>query len=633
MSFLDDVQEDVGVGRNVACWPAKETASGVFEEPTTGNTVLLTTDPNPSQEISKTDDEQRRAGSRSAHQPIIGRLGEGTCSFEMYVKPSGTAGTAPMGDLFYEAVLGTKTTGTTTQGIILVNTASCHRMQTSFDVAATTDMNVGDGLRLSSAGGQSLGADGEIRFIESITSGTIVVVPGWSKVPTTSDSVTPCVTYKLSNAFDSSYSVLVRYSDLTQALIGMKMNQLSMTIDGTSPFKVTVEGMFLSRVITGEDVMRSGPDQTTMSDNPPTRDDLTTTDLTFGASYKRLEIGSRINLQEYDSAGATTGTPETKLTVSAVNTSGASINTVAVAARGASPISVLKASNRSFNADTQYPTVEQAGNYNIPVDGHLKMRIDDRSYIEIDLSSIAGSNITAATVFPVINTQLAASNDYGLYRYDADLAPGYLGTDMVRYDSVAEDGAGSLRMRSPAWGNWSRLQVVDSGKSGSMHATLFTGAFTNWGTEIRIDPWDPGVTDIGKPLSNHVGWAVLNGWNYCLTSLQITLNNNLEALGDEKCNTADPTGFSDSSLRSVTGSVEAVFKGRDADRFYDAENQINYSLLCQVGLTLGYSTAIWMPHINIDSVTVSGENRQNISFNITSFADTVDEEEFRMAFG
>ncbi|TET09090.1 hypothetical protein E3J84_05490, partial [Candidatus Aerophobetes bacterium] len=83
-----------------------EGTCGTLTKPTAAGDRLYTVGPTEfAQEGEFLDDEQVRA-SPSRFSAIQGRLTPGEWSCNTYVKPSGTVGTAPEHDVFFQALMG-----------------------------------------------------------------------------------------------------------------------------------------------------------------------------------------------------------------------------------------------------------------------------------------------------------------------------------------------------------------------------------------------------------------------------------------------------------------------------------------------------------------------------------------------
>lgn len=88
----------------------KEDTPGVFKKPSVNNRVLCVGLITTSQETEFLEDAQIRGFSRSRFSFLKGRRNPGTWSCRTYIKPSGTKGTAPEADVFFECLMGQKTT-------------------------------------------------------------------------------------------------------------------------------------------------------------------------------------------------------------------------------------------------------------------------------------------------------------------------------------------------------------------------------------------------------------------------------------------------------------------------------------------------------------------------------------------
>jgi len=90
------------------CFIVKETSCGSLKKPGADNRVYTVGPIDFTQEQEFLDDEQIRAGA-SRLSPIKGRKTPGDYSFNTYVKPSGTLGTAPEHDVLFDCLMGSKT--------------------------------------------------------------------------------------------------------------------------------------------------------------------------------------------------------------------------------------------------------------------------------------------------------------------------------------------------------------------------------------------------------------------------------------------------------------------------------------------------------------------------------------------
>lgn len=98
----------VAQGVNVEMWAVEEVTFGTAVKPTDDNKIIPISVPELSNERETIDDEEKD-GLVSMMEILFGRYNPTEYSIEMYIKPSGSAGTAPMGAILYECGLGTET--------------------------------------------------------------------------------------------------------------------------------------------------------------------------------------------------------------------------------------------------------------------------------------------------------------------------------------------------------------------------------------------------------------------------------------------------------------------------------------------------------------------------------------------
>lgn len=95
--------------RETVVFAKKETTFGVGVKPSATDQVLVTGEVDPFQNLGFIADQQRR-NTYSEISEFAGRYEPGELTLPIYVKPSGSAGTAPEGDVLFEALFGRKVT-------------------------------------------------------------------------------------------------------------------------------------------------------------------------------------------------------------------------------------------------------------------------------------------------------------------------------------------------------------------------------------------------------------------------------------------------------------------------------------------------------------------------------------------
>jgi len=100
----------VAQGINVQVWVAEETTFGTAVQPTLADQIYPISVPEVSNEREELDDEEKD-GLTSTSEVLLGKYNPTEYNLEVYIKPSGSAGTAPQGALLYECAFGTETAG------------------------------------------------------------------------------------------------------------------------------------------------------------------------------------------------------------------------------------------------------------------------------------------------------------------------------------------------------------------------------------------------------------------------------------------------------------------------------------------------------------------------------------------
>jgi len=98
----------IALGMDQALWVKRETTQNTAAWPAAADFVPVIGDAQFKQKPEKVDSNERVMSYSRTGRDVTGYL-PGDFSFEMKVRPSGTAGTAPIGDPIYESLLGKKT--------------------------------------------------------------------------------------------------------------------------------------------------------------------------------------------------------------------------------------------------------------------------------------------------------------------------------------------------------------------------------------------------------------------------------------------------------------------------------------------------------------------------------------------
>lgn len=101
---------NIAIAREEIIFVVPETNYGTLAYPSSSNLVIAAGNGTISQNLTFTESEELR-DTRSLIARFRDKIPAGTWSFPTYIRPSGSAGTPPMGDTLFEALLGKKETG------------------------------------------------------------------------------------------------------------------------------------------------------------------------------------------------------------------------------------------------------------------------------------------------------------------------------------------------------------------------------------------------------------------------------------------------------------------------------------------------------------------------------------------
>lgn len=605
-------------GKILSAWVRKESIRYRSEvlAMTGTDLVRLVADVNSQQVPAMLENEERKAGTLSASEPMQGRYPHGTMTLVHYIKPSDsnlpTTDQYPEGSILLEAVFGAKkiVDAGTARNITAVD-ATSGRALTKVTLAAGTFV-VGDGVALrchANSGTKSGPADNEIRRVTEVAGGPIVTCrPGFSRLPqagASPDQLQGGVTYYLSQFVEDAYTVLTLDNRTSWQHTGSAVEDVQLSIDGENILQASHNVGFLRRIQTvTESVMGDG-----------STDVLGGATLTAKVADSRgYEVGSVVNLRYATAASSwLTITEELKVVLDAVNHT-----TKIVTLR--SRTGTVVATN--LVADSASVDVV-AATYDTSTKTILRLRIDNREEVDITLTSGAATPI--ATIITDINTFLKNNQYYG---YNVE------GNRSVDWTAVASNVGGAVRLTSSMWGKESRIQIITTGLATSAHDAIFTGVLDSSANACWLEPWTPAETETGKPVLNADGWFNVDGYNFGVLKFDLTVKIPVVWLEVEKANTRYATGFIVSGTRTVEAGFEAYLRGKDGAAWKDSNDQTTHEGAIQCGMAKGRSCAVFLPKFRFFELAQSGDEPRTIAGKIRAYAQgTADfEKEVSLSF-
>jgi hypothetical protein len=625
--YLKFRAEEFSLGDDVALWGKPEDMKNEFQaDVTTTDLVLFTDEFSPNDEIVYHDDEQRRAGSRSQRAKIRGRRNHGNVDAVTYVRPGGVDGSSrtnvkPQGNTLYLGCFGAERVVDNGEIRPIVAASVTHtRTSTVFDLAgglgAGIAINDGCALRSNNADESGL-ADGEVRFVTAVATDTITVEPPFSNMPVDHtngsgaalDDVQFGVTYGLAFDYTTTRSFLVKDGHLSRQLVGSAVEAQTLAIDGVNPLKVTHTLGFREMVLTGSDQVKG-------AEGDP---DFTNSEQYLDVGDARpFEVGGYVNLVKIDPSTDAISATETKAKVLGVDY----VNHILRLERGGTPVDVTGPDVLSAFKDGG-----QAGPFDTTTAYNLDVRIDYIGWVTLDADDggAHGAGLTAANAAINLNQQLLRKALYGFNTR---------GGHDINWGGVF-DGTANLTMTSPLMGSQSRIEVRASATN-SAHTLLMGGVVdesADW--EVQVVPWHPiitGAAETGEPIHNWAGWLAWDGYRMGCTSFEITLNNNVTWLEEEKADTDLPSGFVATSPRSVEVTLAGYFYGEVPRLFYSARNDVFHKACIQVGTTQGKTVAVNLRNFKVAAPEVSGDAERRFSMSLRVFATSALEDEIQMSF-
>lgn len=618
-----------GRGTDLHAHLVLETTANTLEPPAASNQIVCNGDVNPEQAPEIVRSDARVAGSRAPFGGLTGPVDHGTCPIPFEWRPPNSADIVsspgaqyPMGHDVIKAFMGSHRTVNSQAGIQVASLVSWSLAQCVITVTMSANaVRVGDGLALrvnSAAGDPTAWGNGQIvgvTRVEPISSGVyrLTMTPGFQRQPTSSDYVRGCNTYLPDDDFRARWSLWVKSGYMGRQMSGGIVNELSADFSRREIFKLMAGYEFRRMERCAEDQVSAA---------------LTSAATAIPVGSPKKFVGNpQIKLVKLENAGGTTLATEGPMTVSTIDPTSAFTITVEGRAGG-----TVSASAADLVVWTNHGTSVEvsAATRNVSVKRYLRMRIDGRPWINIDLMSPttpsgAGASATPAELVANINYQLGHSEHYGRpYQ-------GMLGYE-VNYETCASVSGTAVRIAALMWGSQSRIQVEAIGDgSTSAHDVVFTGAFSKQAPyEIQVLPYAPAAVEEERDEQHgKEGFSTINGYLLPTTSCNVKNGNAFEWFEDVRTGGNYVAGGVPGKFRDPSAEIGVDANGWTDQLEHFATNEGTAVVVFQAaGRALGSGFAIGFLKTKVSYPKASGEAR--VTKNLTLLPEksvTADDEE------
>lgn len=615
--YYELTSEIAGRGTDLLAHLVLETTANNLEPPASSNQIVCDGDVNPEQAPEIVRSDARIAGSRAPFGGLTGPVDHGACPIPFEWRPPNSADLVsspgaqyPMGHDVLKAFMGDHRTVNGQAGLQVASVVSWSLAQCVITVTmAANAVKVGDGLALrvgSAAGDPTAWGNGQIVGVvrvETVSSGVyrLTLTPGFRRQPTSSDYVRGCNTYLPDDRFRARYSMWLRNGYMGRQMSGGIVNELSADFNRREIFKLMAQYEFRRMERCAEDQVNQA---------------LTTTALAIPVASPRKYVGNPvIKLVKLENTGGTTIATEGPMTVSSVDPTSAFTITVEGRAGG-----TVSATANDLVVYTHHGTSVETGGptYDISVKRYLRLRIDGRQWINMDLQSpTAPSNASAATATEIvanINYQLAHSEHYGRP------FEGMLGYEL-NYGTCASVAPGNrVRIGALMWGSQSRIQVEAVGDgTTSAHDVIFTGAFSKQAPyEIQVLPYAPATVEEERDEQHgKEGFSTINGYLLPTTSCNVKNGNAFEWFEDVRTGGNYVAGGSPGKFREPSADVGVDANGWTDQLEYFATNDESAVVVFQAsGRALGSGFAIGFLKTKVSYPKAAGEARVTKTLNL-----------------
>lgn len=598
-----------GRGGDLLMFLVQETTANNIETPAAANQIIGNADVNPEQAPELVQSDARVSGSRAPFGSLTGPVDHGMCPIPFEWRPPNSADIVaspgaqyPMGHDVLKAFMGNHRTVNSQAALQVASLVSWSLAQCVITVTMSANaVRVGDGLALrvgAAAGTPGAFGNGQIvgvKRVENVSSGVyrLTCVPGFQRQPTSSDFVRGCNTYYPDEEFKKRWSYWVKNGYMGRQMSGGIVNELSGSFNRREIFTLQAGYEFRRMERCAHDAVSSA---------------LTAAATAIPVWAARKYVGNpQIKLVKVDTADGTVLATEGPMRVASVDPAA---GTVTVDGRAGGSVSAI-ASDLVVWTNHGTSVESSAATRNVSVKRYLRMRIDGREWLNIDLMSPttpsgAGTTATPAELVANINYQLGHSEYYGRP------FQGMLGYE-IDYSTCASVSGTAIRIAALMSGSQSRIQVEAIGDgSTSAHDVVFTGAFSKQAPrEIQVLPYIPTAT-VEERDEQHgkEGISTINGYTLPTTSCSVKSSNAFEWFEDVRNGSNYVAGGIAGKFRQPSAEVGVDANGWTDQLDYFAEEQESVVVVFQVaGDALGSGFAIGWLKTKVSSPKASGDNR------------------------
>jgi len=145
----------------------------------------------------------------------------------------------------------------------------------------------------------------------------------------------------------------------------------------------------------------------------------------------------------------------------------------------------------------------------------------------------------------------------------------------------------------------------------------------NVATTDLVKPWiPPAAAEVGAPIHGRLGSATRGGVNLPIVGGEITLENNVKMLIDEKNGLNFANRAVRKGVRKVTVKADVYFDANTAKFFYDALNQVRGDFVFPWGTTAASRFTLTAKNVEFDAPDVGGSEEKILTLNGQAFAST-----------
>jgi len=173
--------------------------------------------------------------------------------------------------------------------------------------------------------------------------------------------------------------------------------------------------------------------------------------------------------------------------------------------------------------------------------------------------------------------------------------------------------------------------LVDAVNLATNVLTLNT-AISNVTTNAQIDPWLPAGTELGSTVHGRLGLATRGADNLPVLTAEISIDNKLKVLNEEKNGLDYPDRFTRPTFREIAATLDMYFDANVSRFFSEHQKQTQANIVIPVGDAAAKRFKLTLLNVELDNPEISGNEEKINKIAGRAFASATLDDELVLLF-